>query len=419
MTEQTNVVPKRRFKEFQNTHAWEQRELGDLMEISSASRVHKDEWTESGVPFFRSSDVVAEFKGTKNSKAFIPQSLFEKLSIRSGRVKQGDVLVTGGGSIGIPYLVKNDNPLYFKDADLIWLKKSETINGAFLYTFFTTSLFKNYVNSITHIGTISHYTIEQAKATPIRIPTKEEQTKIGNFFKQLDSTIALHQRKLEKTKALKSAYLSEMFPAEGERKPKRRFAGFTDVWKQRKLGEMSDSFEYGLNASATFFDGINKYIRITDIDDDSRLFNQNALTSPDVDLSNADSYLVKNGDILFARTGASVGKTYRYQESDGKVYYAGFLIRARINQDFNSEFVFQNTLTPRYDNFIKITSQRSGQPGVNAQEYASFDLMVPTLEEQQKIGTFFKALDDTITLHQRKLEKLQNIKKAYLHEMFV
>ncbi|TXR78295.1 restriction endonuclease subunit S [Bacillus sp. BF9-10] len=202
--------------------------------------------------------------------------------------------------------------------------------------------------------------------------------------------------------------------------PKRRFKEFqnTHAWKQHKLGEISNSFEYGLNASATFFDGINKYIRITDIDDNSRLFNQSALTSPGVDLSNADNYLIKNGDILFARTGASVGKTYRYQESDGKVYYAGFLIRARINQDFDSEFVFQNTLTPKYDNFIKITSQRSGQPGVNAQEYASFDLMVPTLEEQQKIGTFFKDLDGTIALHQRKLEKTKALKSAYLSEMF-
>lgn len=202
--------------------------------------------------------------------------------------------------------------------------------------------------------------------------------------------------------------------------PKRRFKEFpnTQAWEQRKLGEMSNSFEYGLNASATFFDGINKYIRITDIDDKSRLFNQSALTSPDVDLSNADDYLIKNGDILFARTGASVGKTYRYQESDGKVYYAGFLIRARINQDFDSEFVFQNTLTPKYDNFIKITSQRSGQPGVNAQEYASFDLMVPTLEEQQKIGNFFKVLDGTIALHKRKLEKTKALKSAYLSEMF-
>nr|WP_018664330.1 restriction endonuclease subunit S [Heyndrickxia acidiproducens] len=202
--------PKRRFAGF--TDSWEQCNLGDLMEISSASRVHKNEWTKSGVPFFRSSDVVSEFKGIENNKAYISQSLFEKLSIKSGRVKKGDVLVTGGGSIGIPYLVKNDNPLYFKDADLIWLKSSETTtNGNFLYTFFITPFFRNYVKSITHIGTISHYTIEQAKVTPIRIPTKKEQTKIGSFFANLDHLITLRKRKLEKLQNLKKAYLNEMF----------------------------------------------------------------------------------------------------------------------------------------------------------------------------------------------------------------
>jgi type I restriction enzyme S subunit len=202
--------------------------------------------------------------------------------------------------------------------------------------------------------------------------------------------------------------------------PKRRFKEFqnTPAWKQRTLGDMSSSFDYGLNASATLFDGINKYIRITDIDDNSRLFNQSSLTSPDIDLSNSDNYLIKTGDILFARTGASVGKTYRYQEEDGKVYYAGFLIRARIKQDFDSEFIFQNTLTPKYQNFIKVTSQRSGQPGVNAQEYARFNLMVPTLGEQQKIGAFFKALDGIIALQQVKLEKTKALKSAYLSEMF-
>lgn len=202
--------------------------------------------------------------------------------------------------------------------------------------------------------------------------------------------------------------------------PKRRFKEFqnTEGWEQRKLEEMTESFEYGLNVSATVFDGINKYIRITDIDDDSRLFNQNGLMSPNFDSSKANSYLLKNGDVLFARTGASVGKTYRYQESDGKVYYAGFLIRARINQNFDSEFVFQNTLTKKYDNYIRITSQRSGQPGVNAQEYANYELMVPTLGEQQEIGAFFKSFDYLITFHQRKLEKISALKSAYLSELF-
>ena len=203
------------------------------------------------------------------------------------------------------------------------------------------------------------------------------------------------------------------------KKPAIRFKGFTDAWEQRELGDLAESFEYGLNASAEEFDGENKYIRITDIDDETREFLSTDLTSPDTDLQDADKYRLESGDILFARTGASVGKTYLYRQSDGLVYYAGFLIRAKINPENDYDFVFQNTLTDSYSSFIRITSQRSGQPGVNAQEYQKFSLFVPTKAEQAKIGSYFRNLDHLITLHQRELEKLKNIKKSCLEKMFV
>lgn len=176
----------------------------------------------------------------------------------------------------------------------------------------------------------------------------------------------------------------------------------TKSWEQRKLGELSSSFEYGLNAAAKEYDGKNKYIRITDIDDDSRVFKQDDITSPDTDLSSAENCRLSEGDILFARTGASVGKSYIYKASDGLVYYAGFLIRARIKSEYNAEFVFQNTLTSAYEKFIKVTSMRSGQPGVNAQEYSQYQIMVPSKPEQDKISNCFRNLDNLITLHQRK-----------------
>ena len=170
---------------------------------------------------------------------------------------------------------------------------------------------------------------------------------------------------------------------------------------------MAQSFEYGLNAAATEFDGINKYLRITDIDDETRKFKFDALTTPDTELSLAENYRLKEGDVLFARTGATVGKTYHYKEIDGLVYFAGFLIRARIKPEHDSEFVFQNTLTDKYNRFITITSQRSGQPGVNAQEYADFRISVPELAEQKNIGVFFSRLDHLITLHQREYISLK------------
>lgn len=201
-------------------------------------------------------------------------------------------------------------------------------------------------------------------------------------------------------------------------KPKIRFKGYTEDWEQRKLGEIASSFEYGLNAAAKEYDGENKYIRITDIDDNTHEFLTDTLTSPDIDLIGAENYKLAEGDILFARTGASVGKSYIYRASDGLVYYAGFLIRARIRKEYDAEFVFQNTLTDKYNKYIAVTSQRSGQPGVNAQEYSEFKIKVPEKEEQTKIGAYFHHIDHLITLHQRKCEETKKLKKYMLQKMF-
>ena len=200
--------------------------------------------------------------------------------------------------------------------------------------------------------------------------------------------------------------------------PEIRFAGFTDPWEQRKLGDVASSFDYGLNAAATEYDGQNKYLRITDIDDETHEFSKSDLTTPLADLAMSADYLLKEGDLLFARTGASVGKTYLYRQFDGMVYFAGFLIRARIGEGADPEFAYQATLTDAYKKYVAITSQRSGQPGVNAQEYADYQLMLPSKTEQQQIGMTLRSLDDLITLHQRKYDKLVILKKSMLEKMF-
>ncbi|HFD0834269.1 MULTISPECIES: restriction endonuclease subunit S [Enterococcus] len=293
-------------------------------------------------------------------------------------------------------------------------------NGYFLLTLIQEEKF---VNRVLERSTGTSYPAINSNdlaKLPVKVPADiQEQQKVGTFFKQLDDTIALQQRKLDLLKETKKGFLQKMFPKNGAKVPEIRFPGFTEDWEQRKLGELAESFEYGLNASAKKFDGSNKYIRITDIDDISHKFNQSGVTSPDIDFASADNYKLKKGDILFARTGASVGKTYMYRESDGLVYYAGFLIRARIKSKISSEFVFQTTFTDSYNRFIKITSQRSGQPGVNAEEYSNFKIMIPNYEEQNAIGCFFKKIDDTITLHQRKLDLLKETKKGFLQKMFV
>lgn len=170
------------------------------------------------------------------------------------------------------------------------------------------------------------------------------------------------------------------------------------------MSSIAASFDYGLNAAATEYDGKNKYLRITDIDDATHEFLKSDLTTPLADLVMSADYLLEEGDLLFARTGASVGKTYLYRQYDGTVYFAGFLIRARIEESGDPEFVYQATLTDAYKKYVAITSQRSGQPGVNAQEYADYQLMLPSRTEQQQIGMTLRSLDNLITLHQRKCQ---------------
>ena len=201
--------PEIRFKGF--TDAWEQRKFSELTEIRSASRVHKEEWQSSGVPFYRSSDVMAALNGTENEKAFISEELYEKLSAVSGKLEKGDILVTGGGSVGKPYIVPNNEPLYTKDADLLWVKNNEKLVPYFIYTFFFSPAFSDYLNSVSHVGTIAHYTITQLEETPITLPCVSEQQKIGDYFRNIDSLITLHQRKLEKLKNIKKSCLEKMF----------------------------------------------------------------------------------------------------------------------------------------------------------------------------------------------------------------
>ena len=206
--DKTNV-PKIRFDGF--TDAWEQRKLGEITELKSASRVHKDEWTSNGVPFYRSSDVMAAINGTENEKAFISEELYEKLSKVSGKLEEGDILVTGGGSVGNPYIVPDNKPLYTKDADLLWIKNKGKFHPYFLYEFFFSPTFRNYLGSISHVGTIAHYTITQLSETPICLPSFEEQKEVGEYFQSLDNLITLHQQKCDQLQSIKKYMLQNMF----------------------------------------------------------------------------------------------------------------------------------------------------------------------------------------------------------------
>ncbi|MDE5853669.1 MAG: restriction endonuclease subunit S, partial [Ruminococcus sp.] len=184
--------------------------------------------------------------------------------------------------------------------------------------------------------------------------------------------------------------------------------------KMVKLGEIASGFDYGMNASAIEYDGENKYIRITDIDEDSHKYLNTYLVSPNGFLD--EKYIVNENDILLARTGASTGKAYLYDKNDGKLFFAGFLIRINI-RNANSYFVFLQTLTERYKKWVKVMSVRSGQPGINANEYAMFKFPLPPLEIQQKIADILSTQDKLIELKQNLIDNKKQQKKWLMQNL--
>ena len=188
-----------------------------------------------------------------------------------------------------------------------------------------------------------------------------------------------------------------------------RFKTFEQKWEYSTIGECSISLEYGMNAAAIKYDGKHKYIRITDIDEETNAFIPNPLSSPDGELE--EKYLVKENDILFARTGASVGKSYLYNNNDGELYFAGFLIRARIKSDYNGTFIYYQTKSKKYDRWVRLTSMRSGQPGINSQEYSSYPIALTSKDEQDKIADFLQLLDNRISVQNKIIEDLKVLKK--------
>ena len=197
--------------------------------------------------------------------------------------------------------------------------------------------------------------------------------------------------------------------------PALRFPEFCGEWEKCKFGDIATGFDYGMNAAAKPYDGQNKYIRITDIDEASSTYNNEDVVSPDGTLS--ENYTVNERDILLARTGASTGKSYLYRKSDGKLYYAGFLIRANI-AEHNPYFVFSQLHTHRYWRWVSIMSARSGQPGINSQEYASFPIYTTTLIEENKISTLLSLIDERIATQNKIIEDLKKLKSAICQEMF-
>ena len=403
--------PRLRFKGFAG--AWEIEKIGNLMNVTSVKRIHQSDWTSEGIRFLRARDIVAFSKGEKiEEPLFISEKKYKEYSELSGKVKIGDLLVTGVGTIGVPYLIENEEPIYFKDGNVIWFQNKNTVNGLFFYYSFLDDFIQGFIIETAGIGTVGTYTIDTGKKTPIFLPpTKPEQTAIGNFFRRLDSQIAASRAVLEKSRQLKKAMLVKMFPANGEKIPKIRFKGFEGEWECRKLGEVASSYSGGTPSvgNSKFYGGNIPFIRSGEIHS-----SKTELFLTQEGLENSSAKLVKQGDILYALYGATSGEVER-SKINGAINQA--ILAIIPNENYDAEFISQ-WLKNNKENIVNLYLQ-GGQGNLSGEIVKKIEISFPTKKEQNAIGLFFRQLDETIALQSAEIEKLNRLKKGLLAAMLM
>jgi type I restriction enzyme, S subunit len=256
---------------------------------------------------------------------------------------------------------------------------------------------------------------------PIALPSPTEQQKIAECLSSVDELIAAQARKVDALKTHKKGLMQQLFPREGETQPRIRFPEFQKAgeWVDAPMGRLlMSSPDYGVNAAAVpFSDQLPKYLRITDISADGRYLPEKQVS---VNLETIDRYYLDEGDIVLARTGASVGKSYQYRKEDGRLVFAGFLIRVKPHpKKLVSSYLANFFATGQFWKWVAVNSARSGQPGINSTEYSSLIIpLPPTRHEQQRIATCLSSLDALITAETQKLEDFYMHKKGLIQQLF-
>lgn len=252
----------------------------------------------------------------------------------------------------------------------------------------------------------------------IRIPSYEEQQSIICFFEKLNKAITLQQRKLAKLKELKQGYLQKMFPQNGSKFPQLRFAGFADAWEQRKLGELGSTFT-GLTGKTKedFGHGDAKFVTYMNVFQNA-VASLEQLDSVEIDPKQNE---VKKGDVFFttsSETPEEVGMSSVWKYNYDNVYLNSFTFGYRPNIEFDLDYLAAMLRSTTVRKKITFLAQGISRYNISKTKMMDIEVPVPSLEEQAKIGAFLSNVEQTITLHQRKLEKLQELKKGYLQKMF-
>ena len=416
MTKKSDA-PAIRFKGFSD--AWEQRKLGEICSVSMCRRIFKEQTSETGdIPFYKIGTFGAD------PDAFISRELFEEYKSKYPYPQKGDILISASGSIGRTVEFAGNNE-YFQDSNIVWLNHDERLSNPFLKCFYSVVKWAGIEGS-----TIKRLYNDNILNTVICMPSVPEQKRIGLFFENLDNLITLHQRKFEKLTNVKKSMLEKMFPQNGSSYPEIRFKGFTDPWEQRKFDEVFDctvpnntlsraelSYDEGTVLNVHYGDVLIKYGSVLDVqkDDIPRI--------PHRCREDFNGALLQDGDVIIADTAEdeTTGKACEIGNLQGSAIVSGLhtmVCRPRnrmalgyLGYYLNSN-AYHHQLLPLMQGIKVLSLSRS-----NIQKTSvSYPIAV---KEQQLIAYYFSQLDNLITLHQRELEKLQNIKKSMLEKMFV
>lgn len=394
--------PQLRFEGF--TDDWEERKLNEVSDIYDGTH-QTPKYQDDGVMFLSVENIK-----TLTSNKFISREAFEdEFKIRPQR---GDVLMTRIGDIGTANVVETDEDLAYYVS--LALFKSEELNPYFLQASIYAPFVQDQIWKRTlHIAFPKKINKNEIDQVPINVPTLAEQTKIGSFFKQLDNTIALHQRKLDLLKEQKKGYLQKMFPKNGEKVPELRFEGFSGDWEERKLGEL-------LAERNDQIPETNEYPLMS--------FVQGKGVTPKGDRYNR-SFLVKEidkkykktelGDFIYSSNNLETGSIGFNRIGKAVISPVYSIFKSKNEQ--SSKFI--GIMSARKDFISKMTRFRQGvvygQWRIHESDFLNIDIRIPNDKEQRSIIKFFEKLDDTIALHQRKLDLLREQKKGFLQKMFI
>ncbi|MBO0461846.1 type I restriction enzyme, S subunit [Enterococcus sp. DIV2371] len=392
--------------------------MGDLGSVAMNKRIFKDQTSENGeVPFFK----IGTFGSYPD--AFISRELFEEYKSKYPYPEVGDILISASGSIGRTVVYQGEDE-YFQDSNIVWLKHNGHLDNKFLQQFYSIVKWQGLEGS-----TIKRLYNKNIIDTNIKVPTLDEQNKLGVFFEQLDYTLALHQRKLELLKRLKQGFLQVLFAKEAT-VPRVRFAGFTEEWEQRKF---NDCFNFPVSTNSlsramlNYDSGEIMNIHYGDIlIKYSTILNVKKAEIPYITGGELEKYisnLLENQDLIFADAAEdeSVGKAVEVSGITNENLVSGLhTIVARAKGEKVPFFWGYYINSDIYHRQLLRLMQGSKVSAISKGNLQKTNVSFPNrMKEQQKIGTFFNHLDNTITLHQNKISQLKNLKKAFLQKMFI